>query len=367
MNVPGKVSMRKNITAFLALLLVIITEPCYAQDFSAVDHWMKDHVRDMGGRAVLMVWKDGKLIYSHAENNMSRRQKMGFKIIARRQGKTADLSDFAPSTRIPLASCSKWFSAALVMTFVDEGKLNLTDTLGKFLPVLSASGKGNITISQCLSHTTGIKAPPLRENLQEMRNISSMSEAVEAIATMPMEGTPGKVFHYSNTGLQLAGAVLEKISGKDFETLFAERLALPLEMEHTDFGKGRVALPAGGAQGTTADYMHFLEMILNNGEYNGKRILSEKSIRELQTNRITDDVKITYSPAEAGSNIGYGYGEWILEEDDHKTVASPGLFGSYPWVNPGKNYCAFLLTLYLWSKDRHERYLDLKKVVEEAF
>ena len=56
-----------------------------------------------------------------------------------------------------IASCSKWLSAALVMTFVDEGKLNLNDTIGKFLPVMTDHQKGNITIWQCLSHLTGYK------------------------------------------------------------------------------------------------------------------------------------------------------------------------------------------------------------------
>ena len=62
-----------------------------------------------------------------------------------------------------IASSSKWYSAALVMTFVDEGKLRLTDTVGTWLPVLSTHGKGRITIGECFSHLTGIKEPPLKE------------------------------------------------------------------------------------------------------------------------------------------------------------------------------------------------------------
>ncbi|MBS1610298.1 MAG: serine hydrolase [Bacteroidetes bacterium] len=68
------------------------------------------------------------------------------------------------------------------MTFVDEGKLNLQDTAGKYLPVLSRNGKGGIIINECLSHLTGIKTPSLKESRQEMKIITSMDEAIDDIA-----------------------------------------------------------------------------------------------------------------------------------------------------------------------------------------
>lgn len=354
----------------LLLLLCCIASRNQAQyHFEKTDQWLADNVGKMGGRTILMVYKDGRIIHTQAVNDRSRKQKMVARFIAKRQGKEPDTDDYTTTTRQLIASCSKWLSAALVMTFVDEGKLQLTDTAGKYLPVLSAHGKGNITISQCLSHLTAIKAPDLKESLQEMRSTSSMDEAIEKIAVLPMEGTPGKVFHYSNAGLQIAGAVLEKISGKSFETLFAERIARPLQMKNTDFGKGKVALPAGGASSTPDDYMNFLVMILNKGLFNGKRILSENSITAMQTNRITPDVTVGYSPAEAG-NFGYGYGEWVFPDamagQPSKSVTSPGLFGSVPWVNNEQHYCAFMMTFYLNNEGRNERIKALKKLVDEA-
>lgn len=338
-----------------------------AQNVSAVNDWLQENTEELGGRAVLMVYKDGKVVYTKAVNELSRRQKAIGRFMARRQGKEAALDDFTTTTRLPIASCSKWLSAALVMTFVDEGKLKLTDTVGSWLPVLSQHGKGGITLGHCLSHLTGIKAPPLKESLQEMKELGSMEEAIGNIALLPMEGEPGKVFHYSNAGLQIAGAVLEKMSGKSFETLFAERLARPLHMKNTDFGKGKVALPAGGAWSTAEDYLNFLVMILTKGVFNGSRILSENSIRDMQLNRITPDVRIAYSPSEAG-NFGYGFGEWVMETSTHgtKAVCSPGLFGSFPWIDNEKGYAGFLLAFNLKSKGRNERYRELKSRVESA-
>ena len=74
------------------------------------------------------------------------------------------------------------------MTFVDEGKLRLTDTVGTWLPILCANGKGKITIAECLSHMTGIKEPPLKERLKEMKGISSMEQAIRLIAVADGRG-----------------------------------------------------------------------------------------------------------------------------------------------------------------------------------
>jgi CubicO group peptidase (beta-lactamase class C family) len=352
--------MRK---VFLLMTLLLSLGTAQAQqDFLEVDKWLENHADEMGGRLILLVGKEGKIVYNKEVNDMTRKQKFFAKYAAKKQGKTTDLSDFTPTTHLPIASCSKWMSAALVMTFVDEGKLSLNDTVGKYLPALSKSGKGGITISDCLSHTTGIKSPDLKKDLEEMRGLGSMDEAIDRIAQFPMEGKPGKVFRYSNTGLQIAGAIVEKIGGKSFEALFAERIAKPLEMRNTDFGKGKVPLPAGGAGSTPVDYTNFLTMILNKGTFQGKRIISEKSVELMQINRVAPDVKVAYAPAEAGS-FGYGYGEWVM---DNGSVSSPGMFGSYPWVDNNKKYCAFLMTFYLKPDGRKERYAELKRLVDKA-
>lgn len=355
--------------SFTAVILFFTTSLFAQYDFSKVDGWLNENTSQMGGRSILMIWKDGKIIYSKAVNDMNRRQQWMSRTVAKRTREESSGADYTSTTKQPIASCSKWYSAALVMTFVDEGTLKLSDTVGKFLPVLSLNGKGNITISECLSHLTGIKEPPLRESIHEMKNISSMDEAIENIAKMPMEGVPGKTFHYSNAGLQIAAAVIERITGKSFETFFAERIAQPLEMKNSDFGKGKVALPAGGGRSTPEDYMHFLEMILNKGVYKERRILSETSVAEMQVNRIGKDVRIVYSPAEA-KDFGYGYGEWIMETSTlnnlSTAVTSPGLFGSFPWVDNKRQYCAFLMTFYLKNEGRNERYRELKSLIDDA-
>lgn len=343
---------------------------------------MQDNLKAIGGRAVLMVWKDGKVVYSNAMNEMSGKQKMIGKFIAKRKGLDSKelLKDFDEDIRQRVASCSKWFSAALVMTFVDEGKLKLDDTVGKFLPVMTANGKGNITIWQCLSHLTGIQAGSLRESIENINKTQNMEEAINMMAALPMEGEPGKTFHYSNAGLQIAAGVIEKISGKDFETLFAERICKPIGLKQTDFGKKNVPLAAGGAWSTPTEYLKFLQMILNEGEYNGKRILSKESVIAMQKNYVAKDAKIAYSPAEAG-NWGYGFGEWVMDltpalsskgegeipvSERSKAVTSPGLLGTFPWVDNERKYCAILFTMNINNKGRGERYKALKGLIDKV-
>ncbi len=336
-------------------------------NFTETDSWLKNNLNKLGGRAVLVILKDGKIIYENSQNDLSPKQKMVVKFIAKRQGKDPGqlLKDYDFTTKAAIASCSKWLSAALVMTFVDEGKLNLDDTIGKFLPVFSQHQKGDITIWECLSHTTAINGGDLKESREIINQASSMDATMEKIAEQPMEGELGKVFHYSSIGLQVAAAVIEKISGKDFKTLFQERITIPCDMKNTDFGNGNIPLAAGGAYSTPEDYIHFLQMILQNGYYNGKQILSKESIIKMQRNYIKG-ARVAYSPAEAG-DWGYGLGEWVMNDtaDRSNAVTSPGLFGSFPWIDNERQYAGFLFVFNLKNKGRGKLYNELKSIVDK--
>jgi CubicO group peptidase (beta-lactamase class C family) len=73
-----------------------------------------------------------------------------------------------------------------------------------------------------------------------------------------------------------------------------------------------------------------------------------------------------YSPAEA-LNWSYGFGEWAMDDTNRSTaVTSPGLFGSFPWVNNQNQYAAILFSFNINSNGRHERYKALKTLVDET-
>lgn len=336
--------------------------------FNDADVWLKDNIQSLGGRAVLVILKNGKIIYNHSENDLTTREKAGYSKIAVKhyQNTSIALQDFTFTTREPIASCSKWLTAALVMTFVDNGKLNLEDTIGKFFPVFTQYHKGNITIADCLSHLTAIKGGGLTEFRKLLSESNSMNEVMNKIALLPMEGEPGKLFHYSSIGPQIAAAVIEKISGRNFNTLFQTRIANPCDMKHTDFGKAKIPLAAGGAKSTPEDYIHFLQMILQNGNYNGKTVLSKGSVIKMQKDYTKNAIKM-FSPEQAQS-LSYGLGEWIFEEgnDRANVVSSPGLFGSFPWVDNKNQYAGFLFVLNLNRKEREQKYNELRKIIDVA-
>lgn len=354
------------------LAILLIFQLANAQSgFEPLTAWMQKNIEPLGGRAVLLVYKNGEIVYSESVNQLNKRQEIAAKIAAVRQGISTEaaLSDFTPTTRLRIASSSKWLTAVLAMTFVDEGKLRLQDTIGKYLPIMSKYGKGQIRVWHCLSHLTGIKQGGLRETLDDLKSIESMSASIEQIARLPMEGEPGLSFHYGNAGMQIIAAIIEKIGGANFETLFAQRIAEPLEMKATDFGKTAVPLAAGGAWSTPEDYMKLLAMLLNEGMYKDKRILSKAAINEMMKNRIRKDCLIAYRPEELGE-WEYGFGAWVLDgiaaDKRSMQLASPGLFGSFPWIDASNNYCAFLLTMNMRTKGRKELYEELVQLTTEA-
>ncbi len=353
--------------SLVACFLLFLQSSFSQNNFAKADDWLKENLNELGGRAVLVILKDGKIIYKNAENDLSRRQKFIGKFMAKRQGKDPEevLQDYNGTTHTAIASCSKWLSAALVMTFVDDGKLTLDDTIGKFLPVFRAHQKGNITIWECLSHLTAINGGDLKESREVINQSSTMDEVMSKIAELPMEGEPGKVFHYSSIGLQIAAAVIEKISGKDFKTLFKERIAEPCGMKNTDFGKGKIPIAAGSAFSTPEDYIYFLQMILQEGNINGRQVLSKESIAKMQHN-YAKDARVAYTPAEAG-NWGYGLGEWVMDDAVERSdaVTSPGLFGSFPWVDNKRQYAGFLFVFNLKQKGRGGNYKELKSIIDK--
>lgn len=327
-------------------MFMLMTNICArGQDqFKEVTRVLEAKKQALGRNVCMLVFKDDRLIY---EKN---------------------LGSYTRETPDVIASCSKWLTAALVATFFDEGIISPEDTIGKYLPIFSKHGKGNITIGQCISHTSGIEGGQITlRTLLERRKVMSLAEEVNTFAEKPVSGKPGEVFIYGSIGLNIAGRILEVITHKDFETLFQERIAKPLGMNHTTFFKGNAVNPSGGATSTASDYRNFLQMILRKGEFNGKQIIRPETIALMQQSR-TSGKKVIYSPAEA-ANFEYGWGEWILEKDkagNSVVISSPGLFGTFPWIDLKRNYAAIVFVKNINFKERQKNYREIREAVNKA-
>src|SRR6201999_2106946 len=147
--------------------------------FDAVDQLIKQNQKELGQGFVLLVVKDGKVLY----------QKQGY-------------PDFVAKTQAPIAAAGDWMTAALVMTFVDEGKLSLDDKVTKYIPLFGKYMKGYITIRNCLTNTTGIwpDAEGVMKVLQKSK-FESLEDEVSNYATKhDIQTNPGTEFFYSNIG-----------------------------------------------------------------------------------------------------------------------------------------------------------------------
>ncbi len=330
---------------FLAFLLLL--QPLYCQyNFAAVDELISKNQKILGGDVITLIYKDGKIIYKKELNK-----------------------EFTVKTQAPIASCSKWLTAALVMTFVDEGKISLDDPVAKYLPIFASYSKKYITIRNCLSHTTGIHSeePGLKAALQS-RKYATLEEEVNAFAKREIERNPGEMFFYSNIGLNIAARVLEVVSKKTFDRLISERLLRPLKMRNTTFyiDYDKAFNPSGGALSSANDYINFLSMILNKGMFEGKRILSEKAIAEMQKKQ-TGTAAIKYIPPIA-MGYEYGLGEWIMEtatDGNANVVSCPGLFGTFPMVDNCRGYAAVIFVRTLLNEQKKDIYLSVKDAIDQ--
>ena len=338
----------------LALACLLILQPVSGQqDFTDLNVILQQKQKLLGKDFVVMLWSKGA--------GLGKADTLVYK---------KELGEFTSKTQAPIASCSKWLTAALVMTFIDEGKLSLDDKVTKWLPEFEKYGKNYITIRYCLSHMTGIRSEPITIlKLLERKKFSSLEEEVNSFAAKDIQANPGEEFRYSNIGLNIAGRVLEVLSKKKFDVLIRQRLFVPLAMRKTTFSilDGSAVNPSGGAQSTPDDYMHFLVMLLNKGVYQGRKILSEDAVNQLlQVQTKTEQIK--YAPT-AAQGYNYALGAWAVEEKDRTAtaIASPGLFGTWPMIDYCRGYAYLFFVRNLLGEERADAQMEIKAVVDEKF
>ena len=220
-----------------------------------------------------------------------------------------------------MASMTKPITSTAIMMLVDEGKLKLDDEVAKYLPkwkdplVISKfneadasyetrPAKRQITIRHLLTHTSGIGygfASPMLTKIMEKTKKTEME--------LPLLFDPGESWAYG-ASTRVLGLVVEAVSGQKIDVFLQSRILGPLGMNDTTYlvpttkyarvvavnargADGKfverptpATIPAtvqgdGGLYGTASDYGLFLRMLLNRGTLNGKRILSEQSVKTM--------------------------------------------------------------------------------------
>ncbi len=295
-----------------------------AYDFTSLDKLLEQVARKHGGCALVVV-KDNRVLY--------------------RKGFGTHKTDQV----IPIASASKWLSGALLMSFVDEGKLSLDDPVAKFLPEFT-NDKANITIRQLFAHTSGL--PPEAGCRNDKR--TTLEACANQIARVKLRAAPGTEFYYGGVSMHVAGRIAEVINGKPWNELFVERIATPLGMSRTDFfayGSTGNPRPAGDARSSVDEYARFMQMLLQRGSFNGQRILSETSVAEMHKDQ-TAGVRIAYTIYERHARLDpdlllarYGVGVWrekVADNGQLLEASSQGALGFSPWLDVERNLAGVL-------------------------
>jgi CubicO group peptidase (beta-lactamase class C family) len=271
----------------------------------------------------------------------------GLTVIVMRGGRRLyrmDIGDIAPDQQFPIASASKWLTGALVMSVVDEGKLSLDAPISTVLPEFNGEA-ARITLRELLSQTAGMGSLKAGFDIRQPATIT-LAQSAAQIAARPLEDPPGRIFNYGGPHFQVAGAMVEAVTGKRWADLFNERIAGPLGMTHTSWlhlprqtetpAQTLNPLLQGGVVTTAEDYMRFLTMLAGEGEYQGRRVLSRQAVDAMETNQ-TLGVTMGYVPPGATVRAAqYALANWCDAWDKTKRctrVSSPGAFGTTPWID----------------------------------
>ena len=200
--------MRRLVVTALGLLvtLAMVTGAAGATGttgpFDAVDAAMRARVRDDQLRG-------GVLLAAHGDTVVHR----------------LALGRMSARTVIPIASASKWLTAATLMTFVDDGRLALDDPVSRYLPAFTGA-KAGITVRELLSHRSGLPSA-----LCEGDPGTTLRQCANDIADGDdPTSAPGTEFRYTGVGFVIAGRIIERLNHSSFEEAFSSRVAQPLHM-----------------------------------------------------------------------------------------------------------------------------------------
>jgi len=173
-----------------------------------------------------------------------------------------------PDVKFRIGSITKQFTSMLVMQQVAKGTVRLDAHIIDYLPYYRKDTGSRITISQLLSHTSGIpsytEAPKFFDDVS--RDYYAPADFVQKFCSGDLQFEPGTKFHYDNSGYFLLGAILEHVSAKSYESLLKENILAPLGMTNTGYDHYAEIIPkrASGYQQQLAGVVNapYLDMSL---------------------------------------------------------------------------------------------------------
>ena len=325
---------------------------------------------------VMLVARKGRLVYSEA---------LGY--LDKEAGKP-----MSKDAIFRIYSMTKPLVSVAAMMLVEDGKIELTDPISKFLPAMKSmqvsvakadsefakigytltTAQHEITVQDLLRHTAGLAYANLTQNgpvkeayakagVDDDPRGLTPAEEVERMSKAPLAHEPGTVWEYSLAS-DMLGRVVEAASGKRLSEFLAERLFKPLAMNDTAFfvpsdklnrlaealpvdastGKPNklynvTAVPnndSGGAGGvsTAADYLRFAQMMANGGQLDGKRYLSRTTVEFMTSDHLGTRISAPVTPGEILlASAGYTFGLGFAVRQAAGIAGVPGSAGEFMW------------------------------------
>ena len=225
-------------------------------------------------------------------------------------------------TKFRIASVTKQFTAAIVLQLVEEGKIRLDGKITDYLTDYRKDTGGKVTVHQLLNHTSGI---PDYKNVTS--NPYSAADFVKKHVSGDFEFEPGTKYRYNNGGYSMLGAIIEKVTGKSYETVLQERILKPLGMTNSGYGHHAAILRkhAGSYVKTPAGYVNapYIDMAIPYAAGSMYSTVEDlyKWDQSLYEDKVlsADSRKLMFTPGL--SNYGYGIriSDLPLGKSDRKT------------------------------------------------
>ncbi|MEI8155412.1 MAG: serine hydrolase domain-containing protein [Burkholderiales bacterium] len=271
-----------------------------------------------------------------------------------------------PEMSLRTGSVTKQFTAAAIMLLVEQGRLSVSDEIGKYFPQYPEQAR-HVTIEHLLTHTSGIRNyTELAHFGAAMTKDVSVDEAIAFFDEVPLQFQPGQRFSYSNSNYFLLGAIIEKVSGMRYSDFMQQRIFQPLQMRstvvetstspvssvigYTQDRKGIASVNhysmnwpfAAGALRTSVDDLVRWDSAITTGKLLG---------------RVSWDSMATDRTLNGGSHTGYGYGWFIRRLGGSHALEHGGDIGGFSadtWRFPKEELFVAVLT----NNDSHEPAAD---------
>jgi CubicO group peptidase (beta-lactamase class C family) len=268
---------------------------------------------------------------------------------------------FEPDSIRRIASITKIFTSIAVLQLLEEGKLLLDSAVSEWIEEFDTPIHKSITVFHLLTHTSGMIADPGYFTEPYPRGWWTGAQDDNWLKSMlagPLLCEPDKVWNYSSAGFSMLGELIARISGMSYNDYVMKRIVEPLRMERTffhvppelqsqvcvtnDWDRQRLQTPAdegkgppragGGLYSTLWDLWKLGQMLLNQGELNGVRILGRKTVEAFTRNHLHNVP--SFSWGNPRSSMHYGLGIQLRESG----LCSPETFS-----HEGAGRCALYI------------------------